>query len=60
MARTVKMMIDGVWRGDVPDSPDLSAARAASADAFRGRVSDDGSTPFPAAAGRYHLYVSYA
>ena len=27
---------------------------------FREWVSDDGSTPFPAAAGRYHLYVSWA
>jgi putative glutathione S-transferase len=29
-------------------------------DAFREWVSADGSTPYPAAAGRYHLYVSYA
>jgi len=27
---------------------------------FRGSVSADGSTAFPAAAGRYHLYVSWA
>lgn len=27
---------------------------------FRDAVSRDGSTPFPAEAGRYHLYVSYA
>ena len=27
---------------------------------FRGAVSQDGSTPYPPAAGRYHLYVSYA
>jgi putative glutathione S-transferase len=27
---------------------------------FRGRVSADGSTEFPAEAGRYHLYVSWA
>lgn len=27
---------------------------------FRQRISADGSTPFPAAAGRYHLYVSFA
>jgi glutathionyl-hydroquinone reductase len=27
---------------------------------FRDWVSDDGSTPFPAEAGRYHLYVSWA
>ncbi len=29
-------------------------------DAFREWISNDGSTPFPAAAGRYHLYVSLA
>ncbi len=29
-------------------------------DAFRDHVSDDGSTPYPAVAGRYHLYVSLA
>ena len=29
-------------------------------DAFRQWISADGSTPYPAAAGRYHLYVSLA
>src|SRR5215217_3737197 len=29
-------------------------------DAFRDRVSADGSTSFPATAGRYHLYISLA
>ena len=29
-------------------------------DAFRDFVSSDGSTPYPAAAGRYHLYISLA
>ena len=29
-------------------------------DAFREWISNDGSTPYPAAAGRYHLYVSLA
>jgi putative glutathione S-transferase len=29
-------------------------------DAFRAWITDDGSTPYPAAAGRYHLYVSLA
>jgi glutathionyl-hydroquinone reductase len=29
-------------------------------DAFREWISNDGSTPFPATAGRYHLYVSLA
>jgi glutathionyl-hydroquinone reductase len=29
-------------------------------DAFRDWISTDGSTPYPAAAGRYHLYISLA
>src|SRR5213594_2586820 len=29
-------------------------------DAFREWISNDGSTPYPAAVGRYHLYVSLA
>src|SRR5437870_5937150 len=29
-------------------------------DAFRDWISADGSTPYPAVAGRYHLYVSLA
>src|SRR5271156_3993947 len=29
-------------------------------DAFRDRVSSDGSPPYPAVAGRYHLYVCLA
>ncbi len=29
-------------------------------DAFRDWISADGSTPYPAVAGRYHLYVSFA
>src|SRR5471032_2289661 len=29
-------------------------------DAFRARVSDDGSTPYPTVAARYHLYVCLA
>lgn len=29
-------------------------------DAFREWISNDGSTPFPAVAGRYHLYISLA
>src|SRR4051795_13410550 len=30
------------------------------ASTFREWISADGSTPYPAGAGRYHLYVSYA
>lgn len=59
--RTVKMMIDGVWQGDVPDSPERERQRAQGRNAFRARVSADGSTGYRAeGGGRYHLYVSYA
>ena len=58
----MKLMIDGVWRGDVAASPpDLGTQSAIRAGLFRGRLSRDGSTPFPAErGGRYHLYASYA
>jgi putative glutathione S-transferase len=29
-------------------------------DTFRGRIAADGSSGYPAAPGRYHLYVSWA
>lgn len=59
--RIVKMMINGVWRGDVPDSPERARQRAAGREAFRARVSADGAGGFPAeGGGRYHLYVSHA
>ncbi|HYG90107.1 MAG TPA: glutathione S-transferase C-terminal domain-containing protein [Azospirillum sp.] len=60
MTRTVKMMIDGRWHGDVPDTAELRARRAAQAGRFRNRVAADGASGFAAEAGRYHLYVSYA
>jgi putative glutathione S-transferase len=58
--RTVKVMIDGVWQGDVPDKAEIAALRAAGRTAFRGWVAADGSSGFPAEPERYHLYVSYA
>lgn len=57
----VKMLIDGVWRGDVADTPDLKRRRSETAVRwFRDRVAADGSSAFRAEPGRYHLYVSYA
>jgi putative glutathione S-transferase len=52
-------MIDGVWRSGWYD-PDARGAFQRPKTRFRNRVSTDGSTPFGAEAGRYHLYVSYA
>ena len=43
-----------------PDETSEEGEFARQEDAFRDQVSDDGSTPFPVEAGRYHLYVSLA
>jgi putative glutathione S-transferase len=51
---TSKLMVDGVWRGDIVPAPDVQAGIAADANAFRAR------SPLGHEPGRYHLYVSYA
>ena len=57
----IKMLIDGVWRTDLVDSPALRQRRMDERKHwFRDVVSDDPKAAFPAQAGRYHLYVSYA
>lgn len=43
-----------------PDEQTASGEFVRQEDAFRGVVSSDGSTAYPAASGRYHLYVSLA
>lgn len=43
-----------------PDEQTEAGEFRRQADAFRGHVTADGSSGFPAAAGRYHLYVSWA
>src|SRR5437763_10314741 len=43
-----------------PDEQTKSGEFHRQPDAFREWISNDGSTPSPAAAGRYHLYVSLA
>lgn len=60
MTRAMKLMIDGIWRGDVAPTPGLLAQRMIHAGSFRDRVTVDGSSQFAAERGRYHLYVSYA
>src|SRR5262249_20401984 len=47
-------------KAQFPDEQTKSGEFHRQEDAFRGWVSSDGSTPYPAAAGRYHLYVSLA
>jgi putative glutathione S-transferase len=57
----MKALIRGTWHPSVGDRSAYEAARAAQSDTLlRNWVSADPAAAFPAAAGRYHLYVSYA
>lgn len=57
----MKLMVDGIWCGDVGvPPPGLDAQRAIHAGLFRGRLSHDNAATYPAEPGRYHLYASYA
>ncbi|MBV8374244.1 MAG: glutathione S-transferase family protein [Candidatus Eremiobacteraeota bacterium] len=47
-------------KAQFPDEQTADGRFARQADAFRGWVTADGSSAFPAEAGRYHLYVSLA
>jgi glutathionyl-hydroquinone reductase len=58
--RPMKLMINGVWRGDVEAPAALGALSMIHAGAFRDCVTAAGSSGFPAEQGRYHLYASYA
>jgi putative glutathione S-transferase len=55
------MLIDGQWHSDKDPTTEVGKAgnfqRVDSV--FRDRVTADGSSGFPAEAGRYHLYVAY-
>ena len=50
---------NGVWR-EGRDARTVNGEFVRRDSQFRGRVTADGSSEFPAAAGRYHLYVSTA
>lgn len=54
------MMVDGAWRDLWYDTRASGGAFVRAESAFRNRVTADGSSGFPAAPGRYHLYVSLA
>lgn len=57
----MKALIRGVWHSPVEDRAAYDAARAVQPDdLFRQWVNADPAAAFPAEAGRYHLYVSYA
>jgi glutathionyl-hydroquinone reductase len=47
-------------KAQFPDEQSAEGEFERQEDAFRDWVSADGSTPYPAVAGRYHLYVSLA
>ncbi|MDO9410030.1 glutathione S-transferase family protein [Patulibacter sp.] len=55
MSRDEKRDVGG-WKGEMGDSGEFRRQDSA----FRDAVTADGSSGFPAAAGRYHLYVSLA
>ena len=47
-------------KAQFPDEQSAAGEFTRQEDAFRHWISADGSTPFPAVAGRYHLYISLA
>jgi putative glutathione S-transferase len=58
-ARRVGRLLDGTWTNEWY-TPDAEGRFVRGQTAFRQRVTADGSSGFPAEAGRYRLYVSYA
>jgi putative glutathione S-transferase len=54
----VGRLIDGVWHDHWYDTKSTGGRFVRSTAPFRGQVGGDG--PFPAEAGRYHLYVAWA
>lgn len=57
----MKLLINGIWHPNHPDSDELRTQRAQVREKFfHGYVTADGSSGFKAEPGRYHLYVSYA
>jgi putative glutathione S-transferase len=54
------MLVDGQWRDEDPATEVGKAGNFQRVDSvFRDRITADGSSGFPAEAGRYHLYVAY-
>jgi putative glutathione S-transferase len=56
----MKLMINGVWRGDIDPTADIDAQAMIHSGRFRDRVTSDGASGFLGESGRYHVYVSYA
>lgn len=57
----MKLLVNGVWHSNHPDSETLRAERdRIRTHFFRSQITADGSSGFKAERDRYHLYVSYA
>jgi putative glutathione S-transferase len=54
------LLVEGKWSDAWYDTKQSGGRFVRESPAFRDWVRADGSSEFPAAAGRYHLYVSYA
>jgi putative glutathione S-transferase len=54
------LLVDGVWKDAWYDTKESGGRFVRGETKFRSRVTADGSSGFPAEAGRYHLYVSLA
>ncbi len=54
------LLIEGRWHDQWYDTQKTGGAFVRTEAQFRDRVTADGSSPFPAQAGRYHLFVSLA
>jgi len=52
-------LIEGKWTDEDPPETGQSGQFQRIASSFRNRITRDGSSGFPAEAGRYHLYVGY-
>ncbi len=50
------MLVDGRWTDD--DGPKYKGSFKRHVSPFRSFITADGSSGFPAAAGRYHLYIT--
>ncbi len=54
------LLVKGEWKDEWYDTKSTGGRFVRKESSFRERVSADGSTPFKAESGRYHLYVSLA
>jgi putative glutathione S-transferase len=57
---TMNHLVDGEWRTGEYESTNEDGEFERQETTFHDRIEDDSDAEFPAEAGRYHLYVSYA